>query len=172
MYLLLILGNPAWFWCNRSCVIMYILWEGMFVWYKIYILHTLVIHLFRRGGCRASCFLLQSRSVVKSFGRDVYINIEQLLPEATKQLSWLCCCWFVCFRSILMLTVDTLRLSSMVNTVCINTREDHQSSKSSSPTDQPVLIFIFLRQLYMIHRNSYGNSGLYILFNVFINSYS
>lgn len=71
-----------------------------------------------------------------------------------------------------MLTVGIFHLSSMVNTVCINTREDHQESlKSSSPTDQLVL-YIFLKQLYMIHRNSCGNSGLYILFNVFINYYS
>lgn len=72
-----------------------------------------------------------------------------------------------------MLTVDILNLSSMVNMVCMNTKEDHQSSKSLSPTDQLVLIFIFFKRLlYMIPRNGYGNSGLHILFNVFINSYS
>lgn len=44
-----------------------------------------------------------------------------------------------------MLTVGIFHLSSMVNTVCINTREDHQESlKSSSPTDQLVL-YIFLK---------------------------
>lgn len=43
-------------------------------------------------GKRMVAFLLQSSSVVKSFGNEVCMNIQHLLPEATKQLSWLCCC--------------------------------------------------------------------------------
>lgn len=43
-------------------------------------------------GRRVLAFSVQSSSVVKSFGHEVYMNIQHLLPEAAKQLSWLCCC--------------------------------------------------------------------------------
>lgn len=56
VYLLLILSSPAWFWCNRSCIIIYIPWEGMFVWYKMHILRTLVIQLLKGEGCLPSCY--------------------------------------------------------------------------------------------------------------------
>lgn len=42
-------------------------------------------------GRNVLAFSLQRSSVFKSFDPEVCISIHHLLPEAAKQLSWLCC---------------------------------------------------------------------------------
>lgn len=90
VYLLSLLGSLAWFWCNRSCFY-YLCPVRRNVWvlqniYLMGISHS-VAHV-----RKMLAFSLHSSSVFKSFGHEVYVNVQHLLPGAAKQLSWLCCC--------------------------------------------------------------------------------